>query len=77
MFPNPTPDHCNISFFFHDDEPRTLIVRDILGRELSSQQLPGSSGETTVDLSRYHSGVYLIECRKENGRKVVKKVVKQ
>ncbi|MDR2979862.1 MAG: T9SS type A sorting domain-containing protein [Bacteroidales bacterium] len=76
LYPNPAQRSCTVSFHFNEEGDRTLVLCDILGRQLARQPLPTASGTVSFDLSPHANGLYFIECREAEGVKKVMKVVK-
>lgn len=72
IYPNPSSQQITIDIGF-DLKEATLIVEDILGREISSQII--TSGKTVIDVSKLPSAIYLLKIT--NGKyEGVKKFVK-
>ena len=71
VYPNPTTNQ--VTFHSLQDKPFSLVVTDLLGRTILSENHSGS--ESTIDVSRWPSGVYVIRIEQEEGvcvRKFVK-----
>lgn len=74
IYPNPTSDKATIAF-----EPakyHSLTLSSLDGKELAVQKLSASQTDSTVDLSSYAKGIYLIKLIGD-GVSAVQKVVKQ
>ena len=71
VYPNPATSQVTIHSL--QDKPFSLVVTDLLGRTILSEYHSGS--ESTIDVSRWPSGVYVIRIEQEEGvcvRKFVK-----
>jgi hypothetical protein len=68
VYPNPANDIMNVSFTSENEEPYTLKVVDMLGREIFTQNETAFMGENLQQLnfSRYTSGVYFLIIYKGN-----------
>lgn len=75
LYPNPAGDGVNLKFK-QDAQVERMVLRDISGRVVD--ELPilnrSASSEMFVDLSRFSSGIYLLEVQTENGS-VAKKLI--
>jgi hypothetical protein len=71
VYPNPAT--SQVTFHSLQDKPFSLVVTDLLGRTILSENHSGS--ESTIDVSQWPSGVYVIRIEQEEGvcvRKFVK-----
>ena len=62
FYPNPTADDLNITVSAKN-EPITIVVRDMAGNLVKSIDMGVVSGgsTTSLDVSAYASGVYIVE----------------
>lgn len=63
VYPNPAT--SQVTFHSLQDKPFSLVVTDLLGRTILSENHSGS--ESTIDVSRWPSGVYVIRIEQEEG----------
>lgn len=76
--PNPTKGNLRISYQGENENPANIIVTDMVGKKVMSEQITFSPGLTKeINLSRLSTGVYLINITNENGKTDVFKVVKE
>lgn len=66
VFPNPTADYVQVKAELPGGEGFTCQVRDLAGRELSSTNC-SSQTTTSVSLSDFATGVYLLHLTRLNG----------
>ncbi len=72
VYPNPATSQVTIRSL--QDKPFNLVVTDLLGRKIHSENLAGS--ESTIDVSRWPSGVYFMQMEQDGqhfGRKFLKR----
>jgi len=62
VYPNPANDYTSISISLDKTEKATLIIIDLLGKEISKKERVFYSGTTieTLDVSNFQNGVYFI-----------------
>ena len=58
IYPNPTSDLVTIRYHFVDGKPRTLVLFDMLGRELNKIELKKGMAKVQLDLSNHVPGLY-------------------
>jgi len=75
LYPNPVQDKLQLTFNNGDYSDLVLSIVDLSGRTLNQVQIISSQME--IDMRAYSSGVYLFTFETEDGRKAVKKVIKQ
>ena len=76
--PNPTSGIVRLSFNGEKDNATEILVTDMVGKKVMTEKItfsPGSKKE--INLSRFASGVYLINITNNNGTNEVYKVVKE
>ncbi len=74
VFPNPTVDYVNISF--SETINAQIRVFDLTGKELYSNTI--SSDKTSINLSRYNKGTYLVHVYDlENAKVITYKISKK
>lgn len=79
VYPNPTNGNVNLEFDLSaiTEENISLVITDVLGRTLQSQDLShliGSARKETISLSQYGTGVYFMQMQIGN-QQITKKVV--
>lgn len=70
VYPNPSKGNFTISL----EENATITVNDMLGKIIYSAKV--KSGNNTIDISNYQSGIYLLNVKNETGS-VTKKIIKE
>jgi BspA type Leucine rich repeat region (6 copies)/Secretion system C-terminal sorting domain len=70
VYPNPSTGIFNISI----QEDASVEVHDMLGKVIYTNKV--KSGNSTIDISNYQSGMYLLQVETENGS-VTKKIIKE
>jgi hypothetical protein len=73
VYPNPTNGTINVSV--SSVEQMNVTIVDVFGKMIQSEQT--FNGNTALDISGQRSGVYLVLIKDSEGRKVVKRIVKQ
>jgi hypothetical protein len=78
VYPNPTEDEINVSMNLALTQNVKIQVKDMLGREVLSRELPQQSGEVNekFSLSTLPKGVYLIEVASEKASITQKVILK-
>jgi uncharacterized repeat protein (TIGR01451 family) len=76
LFPNPAKDLIQIQLKNSSDSIKGMIIYDVLGKVFYSKQNMNME-QTTIDISRYTKGVYIVEISTVNNQKVLQKFVKQ
>ncbi|MGV7108091.1 T9SS type A sorting domain-containing protein [Flavobacterium sp. U410] len=72
IYPNPSRGIFTIN---SDMELLKISIYDILGKEIQSRII--NRGETTIDLTKFQSGIYLLKAFSESKEPFVYKVIKQ
>ncbi|MCP4123888.1 MAG: PKD domain-containing protein [Bacteroidetes bacterium] len=75
IYPNPVQDKLQLTFHNGDYSDLVLSIVDLSGRTLDQVQIITSQME--IDIRAYNSGVYLFTFETKDGRKAVRKVIKQ
>ena len=70
VYPNPSTGIFNIAL----QEDASVSVTDMLGKVIYTNKV--KSGNNTIDISNYQSGIYLLNVTSENGS-VTKKLIKE
>ncbi len=73
VFPNPANEQLTISSIKHS--MNTIVITDVLGREIYSQQANAQS--STINCQLFSSGVYFVKVQLGNGNVEVKRFVKE
>ncbi|MFZ5939254.1 MAG: CotH kinase family protein [Bacteroidota bacterium] len=67
IYPNPATEEFFIRFEGSGISEFTVMVFDLQGREVLHQEVPDAfAGETRIDVSNLHSGMYLVTVKEEN-----------
>ncbi|AEH01852.1 T9SS type A sorting domain-containing protein [Lacinutrix sp. 5H-3-7-4] len=75
IFPNPGNNEMNINIPTLSDESLSLEVFDVLGKRVLNENLSGL--QTTIDISKWKSGMYLVRLASQNQDvKLTKRFVK-
>lgn len=64
VYPNPTNASICVRFFVKQAAPVTIIITDILGREVYREQIPqvmSGSNSKIIPMEKYPSGVYIVQ----------------
>jgi hypothetical protein len=78
LSPNPTKGALRISYQGENENPANVVVTDMVGKKVMTEQIIFSPGLTKeINLSRLSTGIYLINITNENGKTDVFKVVKE
>lgn len=72
LYPNPASEF--VTFSYQTEEEFTLSVYNITGNQIHSVNL-GRSGQATIDVSQYPSGIYVLKAQGTNGLLFSKKLV--
>lgn len=76
VYPNPVIDYVNVEISGHDDDTHQLIIKDIIGREVVYDNIPGAQ-TSTYDLVNWPEGSYTIEILNAKSERVTAtKVIK-
>ncbi|MCP4121927.1 MAG: T9SS type A sorting domain-containing protein, partial [Bacteroidetes bacterium] len=75
IYPNPVQDKLQLTFHNGNYNDLELSIVDLSGRTLDQVHIISSNME--IDMRAYNSGVYLFTFETKDGRKAVRKVVKQ
>ncbi|MEZ4854080.1 MAG: T9SS type A sorting domain-containing protein [Flavobacterium sp.] len=71
LYPNPTTGIINIA----TQENLSVAVYDLVGKIIIRQEI--SSGTSTLDISNYARGVYVVKATNTSGNEATYKIVKQ
>ncbi|WP_107039611.1 T9SS type A sorting domain-containing protein [Brumimicrobium mesophilum] len=74
VFPNPAKDIITVQYELSSSDAE-LEIYDISGRSIINQSLRNYEGETKINTSRFHSGVYVIVFKRSNGGVWQQKIV--
>ena len=66
LYPNPATDRVKIDFSNSNDPCTSVEIMDFQGRKISSLPVSETNG-MTIDVSKYHAGIYFILVRYANG----------
>jgi hypothetical protein len=77
LYPNPTSGSFTLSFGESLREEADIQLIDMRGTQLAQTHIEAGSTDTTLDLTDFATGVYLVQIRTASGEKIVRKVVKQ
>ena len=75
IFPNPVTNALNISLGPSFTGKNNLIMRDILGRDLTSMEL--ETRESMINMEGLLPGIYLFSLTAENGTYIQRKIIKK
>jgi hypothetical protein len=75
VFPNPTSDFVTLDFGIPLKNSATMIVTDILGREMLRQSLPSGTERRDISLKELGSNLFFIHIQTAKNVWTVKKVV--
>ncbi len=77
IFPNPTSGDLNMQW----NSDYNFLIQEIIVSDMSGRRVPinhsNGSQEVQVDLTRYPTGVYLVNFLLKDGRSVQKKIIKK
>ena len=78
LYPNPTTNDIRISYTAETTSTINFTVLDILGKIISQTTVIPTIGEnmTSLSLTDYPTGIYLVRIQNENSEQVVRKIVK-
>jgi hypothetical protein len=74
--PNPATTYCQIQLSFKQQQSFELHVYDLHGKLLQQYTYEGQVQTIPVDVSRFASGVYVLELQMEGGRAFRKLVIR-
>jgi hypothetical protein len=78
LSPNPTSDFVAVSYTGSDTNPVDIVVTDMSGKKVWTEQYQFGAGTAhNINLSRFPTGVYLINITNTAGKTEVYKVVKE
>ena len=60
VYPNPASSHAGISYSFDGSAQGTLIVRDMIGKTVYSEELADSNGKISINTNGFGDGIYFI-----------------
>lgn len=69
IFPNPTSEKLNISYESVNNNITSMVVFDVLGNKVNSFDLPQTSSNFSIDLSKFTNGIYYVQFI-NNGTKI-------
>ena len=78
VFPNPTGDKININFNLNKSDKIDFTIYDVTGKKLfNTSRAYNNDGlkEEIIDLSKYNSGLYLLEMKNQTKSIIFKKIV--
>jgi hypothetical protein len=75
VYPNPTSNAFTISAQFVKTQPVTIVLTDLLGKELASRTVAGTQFTETFDTTNLGEGVYFCTLRNQAGMRTVKVMV--
>jgi hypothetical protein len=75
--PNPATNQITITSASQKNDVIQISIRDLLGRELTTQRLvaTGNTQTSQLDISGIREGTYLLEMKSVNGRAIRRVVV--
>ncbi|MCB9300212.1 MAG: T9SS type A sorting domain-containing protein [Lewinellaceae bacterium] len=71
-FPNPANEMLHTSWLGSSEQPTTLRVLDMTGRQVAQYQAPAGTANFEVPLDRLQAGLYLLEVRQGSAVEVVR-----
>ena len=77
LFPNPTTGNVNVSFNTSNSNATTIVVLDVLGKEIYNQTIEVTSNvnHKTIDLKAFSNGLYFVKIINGNDQ-VIQKIIK-
>jgi len=77
IYPNPATNYINV-FADQSLKPKSIAVFNILGRQLSTQDIKANTLTTMLDINALSSGMYMLRIMDENGKVITsRKFTKQ
>ncbi|MEE9363985.1 MAG: M64 family metallopeptidase [Cellulophaga sp.] len=76
MYPNPTEDIVNVKFSSNKEETLKIEIFNLVGEKLQTV-VPNNDYITSIDLSRFPQGVYILNFTRNNVIVASKKVIKK
>jgi hypothetical protein len=67
VYPNPTKGLTTIDFKNLHSKNITIVVNNVLGKEVERIQLTGIENQYMLDLSEYQGGVYMVKVKSDTG----------
>lgn len=64
-FPNPARDHLNVKLEFQHDFSSTLVMYDLFGRAILSQELAALPAQSQISLAEVPAGTYFLRILSE------------
>jgi hypothetical protein len=61
VFPNPTSDKLTIAFPKNNNKNTFLKIINSLGQQVHNQLISNNTGTTTIDISQFAEGIYIVE----------------
>jgi hypothetical protein len=74
IYPNPT---CSIVHIAAESEIESIIIRDLLGKEIRKIDANEHKKELTIDVNDISAGVYIMETKTNAGHKLTKFVIEK
>ena len=76
--PNPASNNTTVRFYIRNEEPFTMNIIDMAGKELYKETFSGVSGNfvKNLDLTNFNKGMYFLTVRTSNGITTRKFIVK-
>ena len=74
VFPNPATNIVKVNYAALSEGNMKIVVSDVTGNSILNREMPGSAGSTTVDMSNYAPGVYMLELICGSARSITKLV---
>jgi hypothetical protein len=77
LFPNPVKDQLTVSFDLAKDADVSMMITDLQGKRMIQQEIKASQGKmnTTIDVSAYSPGMYLVHLVTTDGHLTKKFIV--
>lgn len=76
-YPNPATDNIAVSYNFTNDSKGTVMVTDLTGKTVYTQQVAAQNGMLYIETSSWAKGVYMLSLTDENGIAARRKIVVQ
>ena len=65
IYPNPVDQQLNIDF--KDNNEKNLVIYDLQGRSLLSLNIAGTTYNTSLNVSKFNTGIYFLQIESESG----------
>ncbi|HNB81202.1 MAG TPA: T9SS type A sorting domain-containing protein, partial [Chitinophagaceae bacterium] len=68
VYPNPTHAQITIEYLIERNERLDIVIYDLVGNKLKSEQLKFNSNKSSIDLNGFSTGMYFYQIKSSLGK---------